>query len=578
MIAVKELVQKKLPNEYKSRFKTEIKEIEKQGANAYWQQLYNEDHKYDTNNNGLVLPWILGMTDVDPLKSDHQYTRSTDWPDIDVDCLPTARDRIKEYAAEKYGKDKVCSVGLWQTYKFRSALQDSVRGVGGNVKEIMDITKQLPDDVDDLKDGGFAKCTECKTKHNEHKCPECGSTEIDGITFGKVIEDHEELKKYYGEHPKEVNLAVRMIGKIKALGKHAGGLIISDRVLFGNVPMGVSNGHWTSLWTEGRSTQLSKFGYIKWDMLGLKTLQYIHECCKLINKTRNYKFNVIPWKGMDPWENCLGYYWDNNGVKHKVRMDDEKTFEMMNAIRTDTVFQFDTALQKKILENGVNSFYDLQIFNAMGHPGPLPMIDEYVARRDNEDYDWKSEEHPDVASLLKDTKGIIVYQEQLQKIWQHLAKFTAPEAESARKAVAKKWTEKLKPVEEKWVRGASKIMGERRAKDYWGKMKTFGRYAFNKCLDKDTILEDPTNGNTITVEELFESKSSFKLESYCDDGFVVDDVDEIIECGEQDIYEIELDNGAIQKVTLNHKFRCDDGKYWTVKEIIEGNYSIVVRP
>src|SRR4051812_25401843 len=109
-----------LSGEYGKRLLFELKEIEKQGATPYYVRQYNDGFKYESNKNGLVIPFLLGMTAVDPLQSQHNMQQQTDWPDIDFDCLPSARDHLKAYAAEKYGDDKVCSVGTWLTYKFRS--------------------------------------------------------------------------------------------------------------------------------------------------------------------------------------------------------------------------------------------------------------------------------------------------------------------------------------------------------------------------------------------------------------------------------------------------------------------------
>ena len=191
------------------------------------------------------------------------------------------------------------------------------------------------------------------------------------LTIGQLKEEYDVLARFAEEYPRVVDMAARMVGKIKTMGKHAGGLIISSIPLMGNVPMGTSKSQsgesqWTSMWTEGRNTQLSKLGYIKWDVLGLKTLQYIHDAIKLIKKTRNVEFNIIPWEGNDPEDNCLGYYTDADGERQKVVMDDKSVFQMINDIRTEAIFQFETDVQKGVLRSGVLDYYDLQVFNAMG--------------------------------------------------------------------------------------------------------------------------------------------------------------------------------------------------------------------
>lgn len=374
----KVLERRGLSDEYAKRLEYEIKEIEKQSAEVLWIDKLNEGQKYNTNKNGLVLPYLLNLTHVDPLESEHHIIRSTDLPDIDMDCLPSARDTIKEFAARKYGKSHTCSVGTWQTYKLRSAIQDAARGLGHSLKEAMDVTTNLPDIVDELKDDGVAKCANCGVKHAGIRCPSCASTDTDGVTIGQLLDEYDALSKLNHDHPDIIKYAVKMVGKIKAMSKHAGGVIIADRELMGNIPMGISKSsgkkQWTSQWTEGRSAQLSQLGYVKWDVLGLKTLQYIHQTCKLIESTRGMKFDAVPWKNNDIEDGVVGRYFDADGNVYDVSTDDKTVFDMINDLRLETIFQFDTAVQRDILSNGVRNYRDLQIYNAMGHPGPIKCI------------------------------------------------------------------------------------------------------------------------------------------------------------------------------------------------------------
>lgn len=205
-------------------------------------------------------------------------------------------------------------------------------------------------------------------------------------------------------------------------------------------------------------------------------------------------------------------------------------------------------------------------------------IPDYVERRDDKSEAWRQHEHPDIANELEETYGIICYQEQLQKIWQKFGGFTAPEAEAARKAVAKKWKDKLKGIEEKWKIGATKTLGKEWADIYWDKMVSFGRYAFNKCLDKDTVLVDVETKCERTIEDLHDNGfDRYVLLSECNGKLVNDQIVDIVDSGHNEVFEVEFDNGVKQYVTLDHKFRCADGKYRTVKEISQGNYSIMVR-
>lgn len=612
----KQVIQdKQLDNAYLERLKFELSEIDKQGAGAKWEIYFNENKKFGSNPNSLVLPWLLGMVEDDPLvcrkdialntvrasivkeyRQTHgtipsDFIKDSDMPDIDLDCLPEARDPIKSYAAKKYdmgiddGYGPVCSVGTWQTYKFKNAIIDACAGTGlVDRSAAYEITTQLPDEVDQLKDGGEASCKnrikdkngeekECGFIHDQVECPKCGSTDTDAPTIGKLLQEYEELRNFANLHKEVIDYAVKLVGRVRNMGMHAGALIIADRSLYGNIPMAKSSskGYWVSMWTEGRNAQLSKFGYNKWDILGLKTLKYIFECCKLIEKNRGISFgnNMEGWDQNDPNKGLAGWYIDGQGKKCDILLNDEHVLNLANELKTDGIFQFDTDLAKQILSNGVRNFEDLMLFNAMGHPGPMASIPDAVKNRDSLKDDWKSLLPEPIYEVLKDTYGVIVYQEQLQAIWQKMAGFTAPEAQEARKAVAKKWTHKLKPIREKWLAGASRSMSTRQAELWWTKMETFGRYAFNKCLGKDTILIDVITGESKTVEQWAESNQFPYLLSYVDGQIKPDKCVDIHDSGEQEVFLIEFDNGQQEYVTLNHKFLCEDGEYHEVWQIIE---------
>ena len=210
-------------------------------------------------------------------------------------------------------------------------------------------------------------------------------------------------------------------------------------------------------------------------------------CCKLIESNRGIRFGdrLEGLDYVDPEQNIAGWYEkkdkSGNWVRYHIPLNDKPALSLANEQKTDAVFQFDTDLAKRILSNGVQNFADLMLFNAMGHPGPMDSIPEAVKNRADTSGKWQEELRkldPVFYEVLKDTYGVIVYQEQLAAIWQGVAGFTSPEAQDARKAVAKKWRHLLKPVEAKWMAGASKRIGEKLAAEWWAKMVTFGRYAF----------------------------------------------------------------------------------------------------
>lgn len=446
---------KGVSKEHIDRILFEFKEIEKQGAEDYWLDLYQSKKTFDSNKNGLVIPWLLGITPIDPVAEgiEPNIVQSKEFPDIDVDLQSEARDRIKEYAIKRYGEDYVSSVGLWQTYKPKSALQDAARAYGEGLSDTMELTKNLP-------------------------------LEFDDMSVEKARQEFDEFIKFEEKYPNIVNLAYKMVNRIKSQGKHAGGIIISSVPIKEYVPLHKLEANkgegrvWTSAWTEGRSMQLSKFGFIKFDFLGLRTIQYVQKCSKLVEKNYGISFD---WSDISPKENRAGWTVNKDGVKKPIPLNDQHTFNMANEIKTESTFQFDSSLSKSIIaKGGIKSFNDIMAYTSLGRPGPLPMVDEYIKRRDGQ-IDWAKKQNPIIAKILEETYGIVVYQEQLAAIWHAMAGFTVPEAEAARKAVAKKKTEQLVFIRDKWIKGATKKLGEKAAREWWDKMETFGRYAFNKA-------------------------------------------------------------------------------------------------
>lgn len=450
--------------EYNDRLQFEISEIEKQGAGDNLALVKESGKVADHNKPGLVLAFLTGISKVDPIKAKipHVVERQTDFPDIDIDLLPGTREKLEVFAQQEYGEDKVCAVGLWQTYKPKLALQDAARALNKDLDAVMKVTKALPGEFDEMMDKGAGEhfVTEDPREAIEH-----------------AKKTYHEFEVFAAANPELVDMAFRMVHLIKTQGRHAGGLIISSVPIRDHVPLTLCSGHWTSAWTEGHNSQLSKFGFVKFDLLGLKTLLYIRTCLDLIKENKGV---TIEWTDVDPVAGRAGWMTDADGNKSPIPLEDPESLRTASECRTETVFQFETDLAKSIImKGGVKSLNDLVVYTSLGRPGPLPMIDTYIQRRDDKKQEWKKGEHPFIIEKLKSTFGVICYQEQLATIWRGLAGFTAPEAESARKSVAKKKSDELAPIESKWVKGAAKELGEQKAKEWWNKMATFARYAFN---------------------------------------------------------------------------------------------------
>ena len=333
--------ERKLSGEYRKRLDDELYEIVKQGANGYWLEQNENKKTWDKNPNGLVLPWLLGMTPVDPIegKIPHLWIYQTDFPDIDSDFEPDAREIVKEHAAKAY--KYVCSVGNWVTYKPKSAIQDVTRALGGDLRAAMLLTTALPDEFDD----------ETLEKLNGYVTKAKSSDPKESAEARQELGRYAAFYDYKQANPEVVDIAFRLVGKIKTQSTHAGGLIIADRPIEELVPMSlikskkVSN--WTSQWTEGRKTQLSKFGLVKFDILGVKTIQYIHQASDLIKSQRGI---IIKWDTMDPIADppIAGREILPDGTERPILFNDPVSLQQCNEQKTDSVFQIETPIQKNI--------------------------------------------------------------------------------------------------------------------------------------------------------------------------------------------------------------------------------------
>lgn len=414
--------------------------------------------------------------------------------------------------------------------------------------------------------------------------------EYDSMDVEDLCNANQDFDDYYAINKEIVDLALELRGRIKSQGQHAGGIIISSVPLADTIPMSYIKGKFVSQWTEGMAaTQLSPFGLVKFDILGLKTMSYNVYTEELIEKARGIK---ICWDECDPScdEPYAGHQMMPDGTKVPILFNDECAIKMADDVKTEAVFQFDTHVAKGVLSNGVRNFHDLVAYTALARPGPMDMIPEYVDRRDDPRQLWKKKEDPRVVEMLLDTHGIIVYQEQLTKFWTVFGGLTVPEAEKARKSVAKKKREEVLKLGPRLVEGMIKngfsddpkprnddgiYEGAKghSAQGWWNKMVTFGRYCFNKCLSRDTVLYDPISKRQMTIENAYFNGGVKHLYAYNGEVFV-DELVNIHFNGFEPVYEVEFSNGETQTVTKNHKFMNEHGQMEEVSSLFNSGHAI----
>ena len=381
---------------------------------------------------GSIVAWALGITHVNPLKYGLLFERFLNpdrisMPDFDVDFEPTGIERVLDYVGEKYGRDSVCRIITFGSLQARGAIRDIGRVYGIPYSKSDRLSKLIPADTKTLKEAVDA------------------SREMQ-----EVLENDADMNKV-------VQVAEALEGSIRNLGQHACGVVIGDRPTTKIAPVYRDPANpLPSCQFDGH--YLESAGLIKFDFLGLETLVVLKYAVKLIQKTQGVNIDL-----------------------DKIPTDDEKTMALWQSGLTEGIFQFDAAfVQQTLKKMHPTSFLEISALNALNRPGPIAFIPQFIARMHGEEpIEYV---HPRAEPILKESYGIIVYQEQVMQLTRALAGFTRGESDTVRKAMGKKKLELLAKLEIKFLEGCKKeeTLDEATAKDLWEKFKEFAKYAFNK--------------------------------------------------------------------------------------------------
>jgi DNA polymerase III subunit alpha len=401
-----------------------------------------------------LVNYLLDITDVNPLKypmmlfSRFLSPERPDMPDIDTDLYPEVRDAIIQYMIDKYGSDYVIPIGNMMTIKIRTALLQTLKVFGLPAYDANEITKNLPKKIviDQDSNGNDV----------------FGDPDVDDIPLSVIRQQYPALDDVLNEYPKAEEIVEALIGQIMSCGQHAGGVILSSVSLRDYIPIiRKTNGGYVSANTEGQYHELSDLGFVKYDMLGVTVLKQLMDTNKLIEKHQEIKIN---WHDVDELDSAYDeiYSLAQNGDLYGV-------------------FQIATPIGSRIMKMiHASNFYDIVATNALMRPGPLDMgMDREYAQRKLGRVEY--EIHPKLLPILKDTYGIIIYQEQVMKICQDLGGFTGEESNILRKIMAKA---KDKVATQQWkkklIDGLIKNgFSEDESVRLWELIESFARYSFN---------------------------------------------------------------------------------------------------
>ncbi len=400
----------------------------------------------------LVL-YSLGVTEVDPVANKLVAERflnpeRKEMPDVDMDFADDRRDEMIEYVVRKYGYDHVAQIITFGTLGAKAAVRDVGRALGFSYAEVDRVAKLIP--------------------------------QVLNMTIARALEENQELAELYRTDPKVRELldtARKLEGLARHASTHAAGVVISREPLIHHVPLQLPGGNSARgsrrrtgedaggeeaapqiLVTQYDMNSVARIGLLKMDFLGLTNLTIIDKTIKLVAQTRG---EVI----------------DLNSIPE----DDPKTFEMLSAGETVGVFQLEgSGMTRYLKEMKPRSVADLAAMIALYRPGPMEHIPEYLAAREGRSR--VTYLHPALEPILKDTYGVIVYQDQVLFIVQAIAGYTLGQADIFRKAMGKKIPEIMRQQREAFLAGArTKGIPEDIAAQIFQLIEPFAGYAFNKA-------------------------------------------------------------------------------------------------
>ena len=383
---------------------------------------------------GSLVAYVMGITDIDPLQNELLFERflnpeRVSMPDIDIDFCMNRRGEVIEYVTRKYGRDQVAQIITFNTMAAKAAIKDVGRALDMPYGEVDRIAKMIPATI--------------------------------GISIEQALKDSPALAGAYegdGKIRELIDTARRLEGLVRGAGVHAAGVVIAPQPLAELVP--VTRAKNDDIVTSYDMKAIEKMGLLKMDFLGLTTLTVIDDCLKLIESNRGVTLDMAT-----------------------VPLDDGKTFEQVfHRALTSGVFQFESGGMRDVLRRyKPTSVEDLTALNALYRPGPIQggMIDDFIERK----WGRRAVEFllPELEPLLRETLGVIVYQEQVMQISNVVAGYSLGDADLLRRAMGKKDAAEMDKQRERFMAGAA---ANRHPKEIAGKlfdlMAQFAGYGFNK--------------------------------------------------------------------------------------------------
>ncbi|MBS0284076.1 MAG: DNA polymerase III subunit alpha, partial [Proteobacteria bacterium] len=413
---------------------------------------------------GSVVAWSLGITDLDPLRYGLLFERflnpeRVSMPDFDVDFCMDRRDEVIDYVAHKYGREKVSQIITYGTMAAKAVLRDAGRVLGMGYGQVDQIAKLIPlKPTDPLSLDDALGSSERSRRETDRIVPE----------FKSRYESEDEVREL-------VDLARRIEDLVRNAGKHAGGVVIAPSALTDFAPL-YSEGGGDSVVTQFDKDDVESVGLVKFDFLGLRTLTIIDWAVKAINKRLAETPPPSGPAGHLPPQAGEGKSLDITTIP----LDDARVFALFQNARTVAVFQFEgNGMQRMLVKAKPDRFDDLMALTSLFRPGPMEQIDSFCRRKNGEErIDYAD---PRVESVLRETYGIMVYQEQVMQMAQIVGGYSLGGADLLRRAMGKKIAAEMAKHRVVFGEGAAKngVSGDK-ADAIFDLMEKFAGYGFNK--------------------------------------------------------------------------------------------------
>ena len=429
---------------YRDRLQIELDCISQMGFAAYFLIVsdfitWAKDHGIPVGPGrgsaaGSLVAYATRITDLDPLPYNLLFERFLNperisMPDIDVDFCQDRREEVIQYVAEKYGRDKVCQIITFGTMKAKAVVRDVGRSLDMAYGDVDRIAKLVPDDL--------------------------------GITLEQAIKQEPRLNEAAKEDPRVGDLletARCLEGLTRHASTHAAGVVVAPNELEQFCPV-YKDQKSGSITTQFSMKYVEKIGLVKFDFLGLKNLTVIANCVKHIRAGKQADFDITT-----------------------LRDDDDETYQLLQSGNTTGVFQLESSGMRNLLQSLKPScFEDIIAVLALYRPGPLNsgMVDDFIARKHGKkkvSYDL-----PQLEPILKDTYGVIVYQEQVMQIARTLGGYSLGGADLLRRAMGKKDPAAMAKEKDKFLAGAKEQgIDLKKAEAIFDLMAKFAEYGFNK--------------------------------------------------------------------------------------------------